>query len=250
MVHRRLRSTWLLRRHEAAALAATFVSFTLAWFVLGWLLTHSLAHSWLVHLDGSAANWFVDRRTPGLNSLSFIGSMMADTVVKVLVTAVVAVVMLVRWRRWLEPLMVVVPLVLEATCFITVTTLVDRPRPDVPRLDSSPVGSSFPSGHMAAAVVYSAIVVVIFWHTRNRWVRSVAVAVVALLAMFVGLSRMYRGMHYLTDVTMGALLGAASVAATAVVLRRAARRQTPTGEDVSDGPRHAVDLAPTGMMNP
>jgi membrane-associated phospholipid phosphatase len=250
MTDHRMRTSWLLRRHEAGVLAAIFLAFTLAWFVFGWLLTRSLAHSWIVRLDRSVANWFVERRTPGLNSLSFVGSMMADTVVKVVVTALVALVMLIRWRRWLEPLMVVVPLVLEATCFITVTTLVDRPRPDVPRLDSSPVGSSFPSGHMAAAVVYSAIVVVIFWHTRNRWIRSTAVAFGVLLPVFVGFSRMYRGMHYLTDVTMGALLGGASVVATALVLRTAARRYEQPAEDVIGHPQPFDEVAPTGMMTP
>ncbi len=256
----RLRSTWLLRRPQAGVLAATLVSFTLLWFALGWLLTRTFTDSWLVHLDESVARWFVDRRTAGLNSLSFIGSMMADTMVKIVVTAVVAVAMLVRWRRWLEPLMVVVPLVLEATCFIIVTTLVGRPRPDVAHLDSSPVGSSFPSGHVAAAVAYSAIVVVIFWHTRNPWVRSTAVAVGVLLPVFVALARMYRGMHYLTDVTMGALLGGASVAATAMVLRRAAAQQAQSAgnvpaadvpiADVSARPQPHDDRVPYEMMNP
>jgi membrane-associated phospholipid phosphatase len=226
--HPRLRTTWVLGRHEAGLLAAAYVSFTLVWCALGWLLTRRLSDTWLLHLDRSIATWFVDQRTPTLNSLSFIGSMLADTVVKVVVTAIVAIAMLVRWRRWLEPLMVVAPLVLEAMAFITITTVVDRPRPDVPRLDSSPVGSSFPSGHVAAAVAYSAIVVVIFWRTRSRWVRYIAAAVAAILPILVALARMYRGMHYFTDVVMGALLGGASVMVTALVLRRAAGQQEAT----------------------
>jgi membrane-associated phospholipid phosphatase len=43
--------------------------------------------------------------------------------------------------------------------------------------------------------------------------------------MAVGLSRMYRGMHYPTDVLFGALLGGASVIATVIVLRGARERQ-------------------------
>ena len=224
--HSRPRSSWVLGRQQSALLGCAYLLFVIAWSALGWLLTRRLSDSWLLHLDRSIATWFVDQRTPTLNSLSFVGSMMADTVVKVVVTAIVAIAMLVRWRRWLEPLMVVVPLVLEAMSFITITFIVDRPRPDVPRLDSSPVGSSFPSGHVAAAAAYSAIVVVIFWRTRSRWVRCAAVAVAALLPIFVGLARMYRGMHYLTDVVMGAVLGGASVLVTALVLRHTAERQS------------------------
>jgi len=220
--HPRLRNTWVLGRHEAALLGCAYLLFAVAWSALGWLLTRRLSDTWLLHLDRSIATWFVDQRTPTLDSLSFIGSMMADTVVKVVVTGIVAIAMLVHWRRWLEPLMVVVPLVLEAMSFITITFIVDRPRPDVLRLDSSPVGSSFPSGHVAAAAAYSAIAVVIFWRTRSRWVRYTAVAAAALLPIFVSLARMYRGMHYVTDVIMGALLGGVSVLVTALVLRHAA----------------------------
>lgn len=234
----RLRETWLVRKHEAMVLGILYATFTAVWFFVGWLLTHSLKNSWFVHTDQSISRWFVSRRTPTLNSLTFVGSMMADTMVKIIVTAVVAIVMLIVWKRWLEPLMVVVPLVLEALTFITVTKLVGRPRPNVPRLETSAVGSSFPSGHMGAAVVYSGIIVVVFWHTRRQWIRVLAAAVAVLIPAFVGFSRIYRGMHYLTDVVFGALLGGAAVFSTAVILRQAAADHP---EAVSSG-EHPVDL--------
>jgi membrane-associated phospholipid phosphatase len=169
--------------------------------------------------------------------------MLSDTVVKIVVTAIVAVAMLIVWKRWLEPLMVVVALILEALCFITITTLVGRPRPDVPHLDSSPVGSSYPSGHTGAAIAYSAIVVVIFWHTRRRWIRALAVAFAVIVPVCVALSRLYRGMHFFTDVIFGALLGGASVIATAMVLLRAADRQH---QDIdADESEPTMDLAHT-----
>lgn len=220
----RVRETWVLWRREVGALGSAYLLFTALWCAVGWLLTRR-SDTLLPRLDREITDWFVDQRTPTLNTLSFVGSMMADTVVKVVVTAIVATAMLIRWKRWLEPSMVVAPLVLEAMAFITITTIVNRPRPNVPRLDSSPVGSSFPSGHVAAAVAYSAIAVVIFWRTRNRWLRWTAVAVAALLPILVSLARMYRGMHYFTDVVAGALLGGASVAVTTIVLRQAHQRQ-------------------------
>ena len=123
----RLRDTWLVRKHEASVLGILYATFTAIWFAVGWLLTHPLKNSWIVHTDQSISRWFVDRRTPTMNSLTSIGSMMADTMVKIIVTVVVAIVMLIVWKRWLEPLMVVIPLILEALTFITVTTLVGRP---------------------------------------------------------------------------------------------------------------------------
>jgi membrane-associated phospholipid phosphatase len=218
----RIRDTWLVRRHEALMLGILYAAFTAVWFIPGWLLTHPLKDSWIVRNDQSISEWFADHRTSRWNSLTYIGSMLSDTVVKIVVTAIVAVVMLFIWKRWLEPLIVTIPLILEALTFITVTTLVGRPRPDVPRLEGSPVGSSYPSGHVAAAVAYSAIVVVVFWHTRRRWIRALAVGFAVLIPLCVALARLYRGMHFFTDVVFGALLGAASVVASVIVLRRAA----------------------------
>lgn len=243
MADTRLRDTWLIRRHEALVLGIVYALFTGIWFSVGWLLTHPLKDSSIVHTDQSISEWFVRQRTPRLNSLSFVGSMLSDTVVKIVVTAIVAVVMLIVWKRWLEPLMVVVASILEALCFITITTLVGRPRPGVTHLDTSPVGSSYPSGHTGAAIAYSAIVVVIFWHTRRRWIRALAVAVAVIVPVCVALSRLYRGMHFFTDVIFGALLGGASVIATATVLLRAADRQhQPVNADEREP---AIDLVHT-----
>jgi undecaprenyl-diphosphatase len=221
----RLRDTWVLRKHEASVLVAFYAALTAVWFTVGWLLTHPLKSSWIVHTDQSISEWFANHRTSRLNSLTFVGSMMSDTLVKVVVTAFVAVTMLVVWKRWLEPLIIVVALILEALTFITVTTLVGRPRPDVPRLETSPVGSSYPSGHVGAAVAYSAIVVVLLWHTRRHWLRVLLIAVGAIIPVCVGLARIYRGMHYFSDVIFGALLGGASVIAAVLVLRNAAGRE-------------------------
>jgi undecaprenyl-diphosphatase len=115
-------------------------------------------------------------------------------------------------------------LILEAASFITVTWLVGRPRPDVPRLEGSPVDSSFPSGHAAAAAAYGALVVIVFRHTDRRWVRLSVVAICVAIPAIVGLSRMYRGMHYLSDVLAGVVLGVVSVAITSAILSPEVRR--------------------------
>lgn len=222
----RLRDTWLVGRREVVQLLVCYLTFVTVWTAVGFLVTHAFTESWLVHADEAAERWFVRQRTPTLDATSYVLSMLADTVVKVVATTAVALTLLYRFRRWKEPLMIIGALVLEAAAFITITWIVDRPRPDVPRIDSSPVGSSFPSGHVAACVAYAAIVVVLFEHTRKRLPRILAVVAVALLTVAVALSRMYRGMHHPIDVVMGALLGGASVVAAVLVMREADRRRT------------------------
>jgi membrane-associated phospholipid phosphatase len=193
----------------------------------------------LVEADQSASERMADGRTPTMDTLSWWGSMLAETFVKIAVTAIIAGVMYAVWRRWREPLMVAVPLILEAAVFITVTFLVARPRPDVVRLDESPVDSSFPSGHTAAAAAYCAVVIVVFWHTRKTWIRALSVAVAVAIPVIVGWARAYRGMHHLSDVVAGAILGVICVFVVRWILGR--NDVTPGSDDHADD--HVIDAA-------
>ena len=216
----RLRSTWPVHRRQSVQLLCGWAALTVVWIGLGKLLTGPLADGSIVRADDRVAQWMVAHRTPTWNRVTVWGSLLAETTTKVVVTAVLALVFLRLWRRWFEPVLLIVALVIEAAAFIAVTTIVGRNRPDVPRLDDSPVGSSFPSGHTAAAAAYAAIAVVVFLHTRKRWARVMVVILSALVPVIVALSRMYRGMHFLSDTVAGTILGGAAVALTAAVLAR------------------------------
>jgi len=213
-----------------------YLALTAVWAGLGLLLTGPLAGTWVGPLDRDVAGWLVGRRTPLLDGWSQVGSMLAETMVKVIVTAVIAVVMLLVWRSWREPFLVGVALIMEAAVFITVTTLVARPRPDVPALEEVSVGTSFPSGHAAAAAAYGAVTIVIFERTRNVWVRTITIALVVAVPVIVGISRMYRGVHYLTDVIGGIMLGAACVLTVYLIAPPAGPRHRRAGRaaDVPD----------------
>jgi membrane-associated phospholipid phosphatase len=220
-----LRATWILGRHEWGLFALSYGVLVAVGTVVGLLLKGPFDDTSVVRLDRRIAAWFAAQRTPNLNRYTVWGSDLADTFIKIAATAVIALVLLWIWRRWLEPLVLVMSLALEAAVFITVTTIVGRPRPDVERLEGSPVNSGFPSGHTAAAAAYTALAVVIIWHTDRRWLQYLVVAASALVTAVVGLSRMYRGMHYFTDVVAGVAIGAASVAIAATILLHAQQRR-------------------------
>ena len=216
-----------LRWSDLGLLLGCYVGLVAVWFTLGKIVVNSSA---ITSLDQRVADWFVDQRTADLDIASEWGSGLADTMVKIAVTALLAIGMWLAWKRWREPLMMVVPLVLEASAFITVTYLIARPRPD-DQLESSPVNSSFPSGHVAAAAAYSALVIIVFWHTRKVWARALVVIVSIAVPVAVGLGRMYRGMHFLSDVIAGAALGVAAVGLSWWLVRRACARGATSSDD-------------------
>ena len=211
--------TWPLEKRDAAVLLGWFVGLVGIWWAVGALITGPFDGSGFVRTDESISRWFADGRTPRNDDLATAGALLADTFVKIIVTAIAAAIVFAIWRMWRDVAMIVLPLILEASTFIVVTWLVGRPRPDVPRLESSPVSSSWPSGHTAAATVYFAIVVVIWWHVRNTVVRAISIVLPLAVLLIVGWARTYAGMHHLSDVVAGAILGAVSVFAVWLLLR-------------------------------
>jgi undecaprenyl-diphosphatase len=84
--------------------------------------------------------------------------------------------------------------------------LVSRERPDILRLVSAS-GSSFPSGHSAAAAASAAAVALVLGRDRHRRTRAILAAGATLIAVAVATSRALLGVHWLTDVIAGVVVG-------------------------------------------
>ncbi|MGB0114648.1 MAG: phosphatase PAP2 family protein [Ilumatobacteraceae bacterium] len=233
------RATWPVDRRQWARLGLAFVACVGIFTAIGMVLTDLAAPNVVTRIDEDVAERFASNRTPLQDDLAHWGSFIASTEVKVGLTALFAIAAIVAWRRWHEPVFLAFTLIFEATVFIIVTFFVARPRPDVPRLEDSPVDSSYPSGHVAAATVYGAFVVIVFWHTTSRWWRSLAVAAFVAVVGTVAWSRMYQGMHFLSDVVAGIVLGLVSLGVCLAILGRPRDRHT-----VADG--EGTDRAQAG----
>jgi membrane-associated phospholipid phosphatase len=176
--------------------------------VIGLLVAKVFVDDGLGHADASLSRWFAAHRTPGLNQLTHYTTLASDSItITALAVATVAITAIV-WRRWREPMLVAVAVTGEVTIFLLVTLLVDRQRPPVPHLDDAPPTSSFPSGHVAAAIcMYGALAIIANERASSALVRGLFLALAVLIPLAMALSRLYRGMHYLTDILGGVILG-------------------------------------------
>lgn len=88
--------------------------------------------------------------------------------------------------------------------------LFDRARPDLVPHVARVVSASFPSAHaMLSAVVYLTLGALVAQVQVRRRVKGFVIACAVLLALLVGASRVYLGVHYPTDVLAGWAVGAA-----------------------------------------
>lgn len=206
----------------------------LAWLVLaalvlwglevaaGHLITTSLRGTGFARWDASVDRTFASSRSDTWNTLTLLVTTAAETFPVIGIGVVFFVGMRVRLGRWRESVFLAVALLGEVTIFVCTTLVIDRPRPPVAHLDSAPPTSSFPSGHTAATVaLYGALAIVALTASTKRWLRWLAVILAVAMPVAVGWSRLYRGMHYPSDVAAGAILGLLwLLIAGLVVLRR------------------------------
>ncbi|MFI7614677.1 phosphatase PAP2 family protein [Nonomuraea terrae] len=190
-------------------------------------LTYGAGTLVFAHLTGEAAvsRAMAAGRTSLGNELTDFGSSLSDTPYIVALTAVTAIVLRLVLRRWRESIFLIAAVWSQSLVFLATTNVVGRHRPPVPHLDEAPPTSSFPSGHVSAAVAfYCGVALVLTTHVRNRALRVMIWALSAAAPLAVGFSRVYRGMHFVTDVLWGLLLGIGCVvmAARAILYARRA----------------------------
>jgi undecaprenyl-diphosphatase len=85
-----------------------------------------------------------------------------------------------------------------------------RPRPQIIEWGTVALSSSFPSGHaMSAAVVYGTVAYLAGRLQRRRISRALTMALAGLIIVLIGVSRVYLGVHYPSDVLAGVIIGLA-----------------------------------------
>jgi len=119
---------------------------------------------------------------------------------------VVLLVLLLNRRAWL----LAVAGLAGGLWYEAIVHLVNRPRPTVGqvlRVTEHPGSTSFPSGHLIFITISAAVLMLCIGHRYlPRWARPIGWAVVAGIAVVVGLDRIYAGAHWPSDVLAGALI--------------------------------------------
>lgn len=161
--------------------------------------------------DQPLMNWVLAHRDPTASRVIAIFSESGGPLWMPIIAGVIAIVMSIAWRHW-------TPLILLAigaggSLLLTVAgkKLVGRARP--PLQDSIPpheYSASFPSGHSLNSLVIAGLLTyLVLAHVSSKVGRWLLILLVSVYVIAMGLSRVYLGHHWLSDVLMAWVVGIA-----------------------------------------
>jgi undecaprenyl-diphosphatase len=223
-----------------------------AGWAFGALLQDVLGNDETALLDRPVQAFFVAHREAWLTQLIHAITDLGGAAL--LIPLAVGAGLLWRWRtRTWRPLLLLASAYADAWALqITIKLLTHRPRPPAALALDFFSGYAFPSGHATNASAVYGMLAALLATVTTRWNRKVTLwAVAAGLVLLVGLSRIYLGGHWLTDVLGGFTLGAAWLFALLTITRTIEGLYTDPAATTPPGRRGVAGASsPPGRRNP
>jgi undecaprenyl-diphosphatase len=173
----------------------------------------------LASFDPGFTAHVVSIRTTPLTAIAHLLTFLGDVPVLV-VLMLIAAALLWRWTHTLRaPFLLLFAMAGSAALTYGVKALVERKRPGITFvLGPVDTGFAFPSGHTLNSTVFWGMVAGLVWAGLRSTAARIAVATAAfLLSIGIGLSRVYLGYHWATDVLAGWVLAVAWLAVVVTV---------------------------------
>lgn len=195
-----------------------------AW-IFGWTAEELVEGD--THVDTRVANWLHERATPAWTE--FFEAVTALGNVPVLITVTLVAALVLAWRRQLAELQLLLLVVIGAQVLTLGLKLgFRRERPFFADPLATESSYSFPSGHATVSLaVYGTLALILARHVRPISARLAILAAAAALAGLIGFSRLYLGVHFLSDVIAGFSLAVAWITTCMLLLHLRVRLSRP-----------------------
>lgn len=193
-----------------AAILASLAAAVLALWLFSWL-AHEVFEGDTLRFDEAVRTWIHQFASPSLTSVMVVISALGSQVLAVAVIIAGVIFLGLKWRRAAIWLLFTVAggLVLE----LTLKYAFHRARP-APFFGAVPLSYSFPSGHsLMSFCVYGVLAGLLSHRARSALIRVLVWVMAVVLVAAIGVSRIYLGVHYPSDVIAGYLTAAVWVSA-------------------------------------
>ena len=154
----------------------------------------------IVKFDDIVYNFLISKRSAGLD-FYFTNITKLGNIITIVITMVIIILTIKDINRIISVVDVIATVMLN----LIVKYIIRRPRPDHLRLIKQG-GYSFPSGHaMISIAMYGFLIYLVNKKVKNKILRIILTILLVVIIISIGLSRIYVGVHYPSDILAGYL---------------------------------------------
>lgn len=170
-------------------------------------LTESMHSDGLVAYDSKVTEFVTSFRNPGLTQFMQAITHVGDLYGYIVLTFICTVAFYLIFRNWRYVLEMIFVLAISGLSNSALKQVINRARPDVEHLVSVAT-LSYPSGHAMSAISFYGFLIYLIYNIRMKAVFKISLIVLFSLMIFlIGVSRIYLGVHFPSDVAGGYIAG-------------------------------------------
>src|SRR5690554_4696731 len=170
-------------------------------------ITEDLKEDELTAFDDTVSATIQSFRTPSLTPVFEFITHMGDRLAYFIAALIVAAFFYFKYGRWKFTLQTILVLLLSSLSNVVLKKVINRERPTFEHLVAVST-LSYPSGHsMSAMAFYGFLIYLLFKIQMATWLRITLVFLFSFMILSIGLSRIYLGVHYPSDVAGGFIAG-------------------------------------------
>ncbi len=161
----------------------------------------------VIDIDQTVYTWASSMRSPGSTSFFVAFTLLGTPVGLAIVTAIATAVLLARRHRG-RTFYLIITSVVGGLLNLALKGMFARARPDLTVALRQAHGYSFPSGHAMGSMIVLGALAYVVSRTHYSWrSRSAAMALLLTTVLTIGLSRIYLGVHWISDIVAGYAAG-------------------------------------------
>lgn len=161
----------------------------------------------MISWDINFVNYLYFERSPVLAKFFYYLTHLADVEIMIIFVILLAIYLFYR-KEFLYLFTLLSVTIGTEIVVILLKFLVNRERPDSAIAYYIETSKSFPSGHAAISVAFFGFLIYyLVRHLTKRYQKNLVIILGVLLILLIGFSRLYLGVHYLSDVLGGFLIG-------------------------------------------
>ena len=170
-------------------------------------LTNTLESDLVIKYDAAITKYVISYRNPTLNNFLQFVTNLGDLYGYIVITIICSLLFYFKFKNWRYVVQLVFVIIVSGLSNLALKEVINRARPTAQHLVSVET-LSYPSGHaMSATAFYGFLIYLCYFLKINNWLKVSLIFLFSLLIVGIGISRIYLGVHFPSDIAGGIIAG-------------------------------------------